>query len=101
MRAIRDGIAKLTWVGDAFALAEAYDEASGEYRGLIAGLGSVAPIGSAAVLVKPDVAQPLIEQRGDGRRVAQAEFRERGTSKRAPGEQFDGATSSRPGSTDA
>ena len=64
--AIRDGIAKLTWAGDAFALAEAYDEASGEYRGLIAGLGSDAPIGAAAVLVKPDVAEPLIEQRGTG-----------------------------------
>jgi hypothetical protein len=58
---VRDGVSKLTWATDAFALAEGVSEESGEYRGLIAGMRSDAPIGSTAVLVKPARAEPLLK----------------------------------------
>src|SRR2546426_10606326 len=57
VQAIRDGVAMLTWQTDTFAYAESHDEGAGRYRGLRG--GQVVPISaeSAALLVKPDVAQ--------------------------------------------
>lgn len=56
-RAIEDGLRQLTC--DHFAYAEAFDEATGRYRGIVAG-ASAAPVmlDSLSVLVKPEVARP-------------------------------------------
>ncbi len=54
--AIQDGGKTLT-VGDTFATAEAYDEASKRYLGLRIGGGAPSVIGSATCVVKPDVAR--------------------------------------------
>ncbi len=57
VRAIRDGVALLTWQSDTFAYAESHDEKATRYRGLRG--GQVITIGSedAGLLVKPDVAR--------------------------------------------
>lgn len=61
LKAIRDGVAMLTWQTDTFAYAESNDEAAGRYRGISAGqLVSLAPE-SSALLVKPDVARRQLD----------------------------------------
>lgn len=64
--AVRNGVASLTWATDSFAVAEAYDEDSDEYRGLAAGFRTEAAMGSTAVVVKPERAQPLVEKQEPG-----------------------------------
>ena len=39
--AVRDGLTLLTWMQDAFAFADIYDEKAGRYRGLRGGVGAV------------------------------------------------------------
>lgn len=57
IRAVRDGVALLTWQTDAFAYAEGFDEATGRYRGLRVGEIINVPEDGPGMLVKPDVAQ--------------------------------------------
>lgn len=61
IKAMRDGIALLTWQTDTFAYAESYDEATGRYRGLFHGHGVNLSADSAGLLVKPDVAKRQID----------------------------------------
>ena len=56
LRAVQRGVAEITWNPDTFAYAEAFDEATGEYRGLHAGAQIDPILNSDAVLVKPAVA---------------------------------------------
>jgi hypothetical protein len=56
LRAIRDGLALLTWRAETFGYAEGYDEAASRYRGLHCGYAVNISSDSAGVLVKPDVA---------------------------------------------
>lgn len=55
---VRDGIGKTTWDVEAFAYADAYDEASGTYLGLAAGANAAtAQVDMVhGLLVKPDIA---------------------------------------------
>jgi predicted AAA+ superfamily ATPase len=61
LRAIRDGVALLTWQPDTFAFAERYDESTGRYLGLRG--GQVVAVGGhgAELLIKPDVARGQME----------------------------------------
>lgn len=61
LRAIRDGVALLTWQTDTFALAESFDEAACRYRGLRGGQVVTLAPETRALLVKPDVARRQIE----------------------------------------
>lgn len=56
LEAIRDGLGQLSWRSDTFAYAQSHDEASGRFLGLKAGEITDVVLGSASVLVKPDVA---------------------------------------------
>ncbi|MGH7119702.1 MAG: ATP-binding protein, partial [Acetobacteraceae bacterium] len=60
-RAIRDGLALLTWRVDTFGYAESYDEATGRYRGLQCGRDISISADSAGVLVKPEVASRQLD----------------------------------------
>jgi predicted AAA+ superfamily ATPase len=73
VKAIREGVALLTWQSDTFAYAESYDEAGGRYRGLRAGQQVTLGAEDAGLLVKPDVARrqldaevPQTKPTGDG-----------------------------------
>ncbi len=58
LRAIRDGLALITWEKDAFAYAESFDEAQGRYRGLRGGLRmDHLEADATGLLVKPEVAR--------------------------------------------
>ncbi|RIK10616.1 MAG: AAA+ family ATPase [Acidobacteria bacterium] len=54
--AIEDGVSKLTWEQDTFGCADAFDEASGRYVGLVAGANARVVVDDASVLVKSEVA---------------------------------------------
>jgi len=57
----REGVKLLTWPSDSFAFADAYDEASGRYRGLRAGqVVNISPE-SSGLLVRPDVARRQLD----------------------------------------
>jgi predicted AAA+ superfamily ATPase len=58
--AIQDGLGLLTWEQDAFAYAEAWDEAEGRYRGLRAGEQGSVIVDGRSVLVKPKVARSQV-----------------------------------------
>ena len=58
--AIQDGLGLLTWEQDAFAYAEAWDEAEGRYRGLRAGEQGSVIVDGRSVLVKPEVARSQV-----------------------------------------
>ncbi len=61
-RAIRDGVALLTWQTDTFAYAESYDEAEGRYRGLRGGQAiSMLDADSPGLIVKPALAWEQIQ----------------------------------------
>jgi predicted AAA+ superfamily ATPase len=73
----REGVARLTWRSETFALADSWDEKKGTYLGLRAGQTVRIAADSGGILVKPDVAAPQLEHE----RAAQAapsEPRERG-----------------------
>jgi predicted AAA+ superfamily ATPase len=55
LEAVRQGLGLLTWQQDAFACADAYDEAAGRYRGLRAGV-QIRSLDLNGLLVKPEVA---------------------------------------------
>jgi predicted AAA+ superfamily ATPase len=56
LRAMRDGIALLTWRTDTFAYSESYDGAAKRYRGLRGGQAVTVEADSPGLLVKPGVA---------------------------------------------
>jgi len=56
--AIRDGLALLTWMQDAFAFADSFDESAGRYRGLRGGqIVTLADSDAPGLLVKCDIAR--------------------------------------------
>ena len=65
-RVLDEGVVDMPmlWQTDAFALAAAYDEAAGRYVGLWAPTSSTsAPVvNDAMLLVRPDVAQPQLDE---------------------------------------
>ncbi len=61
VRAIKDGIALLTWEHDSFAFADEYDEAEKRYRGLQVRREIEITRDSSGLLVKPDVARAQID----------------------------------------
>ena len=67
LRAVRDGVALLTWNLDSFAVADSYDEKDKRYRGLRGGqVISMPDEDSSGILVKPDVAQRQLEKEKAG-----------------------------------
>lgn len=60
-KAIRDGLALLTWESDAFAYAESHDGSAGRYRGLRTGQSITIDASDAGVLVKPSIARAQLE----------------------------------------
>ena len=62
LRAIEQGVGSLSWEQDAFAYADAYDEATGRYRGLIAGAHVDPLLDRTSVIVKPAVARQQFDQ---------------------------------------
>jgi hypothetical protein len=63
VRAVRNGVALLTWDPDTFAYASAFDELAGRYAGLVAGEHAAVTLDATSVLVKPDVAARHVAQR--------------------------------------
>ena len=61
VKAVRDGVALITWPTDGFAYAESFDEGAGRYRGLRAGQRLEIAADDPGLLVKPDVAQRQLE----------------------------------------
>jgi hypothetical protein len=60
--AIREGLALLTWMKDAFAFADSFDEGEGRYRGLRgAQIVSLIDANGPGLLVKPEVARKQID----------------------------------------
>jgi predicted AAA+ superfamily ATPase len=53
LRAMRDGVALLTWAADTFAYAESFDDKAARYRGLRAGQLVAITADDAGLLVKP------------------------------------------------
>ena len=89
VKAIRDGVALLTWQLDTFAYAESHDEGAERYRGLCGGqVVSLSPE-SSGVLVKPDVA----------RRQMDAEAPAAAAANTAGGETSAGTAATRSGGT--
>jgi hypothetical protein len=62
--AIGRGVSSITWEQDAFAYADAFDEASERYSGLVAGSHPTVVVDSRSVVVKPDVARAQLEADG-------------------------------------
>lgn len=62
LRAIKEGLALLTWEQSAFAYAESYDEAAGRYRGLRCGKNIEVSTDDTGLLVRPEVARRQINQ---------------------------------------
>lgn len=60
-KAIRDGLASLTWQLETFAYAESYDEAKNRYLGLKAGQQMHVTAEDPGLLVRPDVARAQME----------------------------------------
>src|SRR5262249_46549051 len=61
-RAIEDGVAKLDWDPGTFAYADAWNEESKRYVGLVAGSHPTVRIDAASLLVKPEVARRQFEE---------------------------------------
>ncbi|HEY9479509.1 MAG TPA: Swt1 family HEPN domain-containing protein, partial [Gemmatimonadaceae bacterium] len=61
VRAIRDGLASLTWQLETFAYAESYDEATKRYLGLRAGRQIDVGAEDPGMLVRPDIARAQME----------------------------------------
>lgn len=74
--AVRSGVALLTWNPDSFAYSSAFDEGTGQYRGLVGGQQTNVVLDAESVLVKPEVAQSQVgvelpggEEPGGGEQV--------------------------------
>jgi hypothetical protein len=61
-RAMEQGVGSLSWEQDAFAYADAYDEASRRYRGLAAGQHVNALLDGLSVVVKPEAARLQLDE---------------------------------------
>lgn len=62
IRAVRDGLALLTWEDDSFAYVESLDEGAGRYRGLRAGQQVALPdTDPPGLLVKPEAARAQLD----------------------------------------
>jgi len=61
VKAIRDGVALLTWQTDTFAYAESYDETVGRYRGVRGGQLITLGADDPGLIVKADVARRQLE----------------------------------------
>jgi hypothetical protein len=62
VRAIESGAADIGWEQDTFAYAQAFDEASGRYLGLVAGSGTTVLIDGLSVVVKPEAAKRQLDE---------------------------------------
>ena len=62
IRAIENGASSMTWEQDAFAYADAFDDATGRYAGLVAGDLASVLIDSASVVVKSEAARRQLDQ---------------------------------------
>jgi hypothetical protein len=60
--AIRHGVSLLDWDPDTFAYASAFDEATGRYKGLVAGEHAAVVLDTESVLVKPETAHEQMEE---------------------------------------
>jgi hypothetical protein len=67
IRAIEDGVSSLTWEQDAFAYAEALDDASGRYLGLRAGEHAPVLIDGSSLVVRSEVARRQFGAEHEGR----------------------------------
>ena len=61
LEAIESGVGLLTWMQDAYAYAESYDEAAGRYRGLRSGQHIVVREDDKGLLVRPNVAKSQLD----------------------------------------
>jgi hypothetical protein len=59
--AVQNGVASTTWEHDAFAYADAWDEATGRYVGLIAGGVPSVLVDGVSVVVKPEAARRQLD----------------------------------------
>jgi predicted AAA+ superfamily ATPase len=62
--AIGHGVLSITWEQDAFAYADAFDEETERFSGLVAGSHASVVVDSRSVVVKPDVARMQLEADG-------------------------------------
>jgi hypothetical protein len=62
VEAIANGVSALTWREDTFAYAQAFDEEAGRYRGLVAGAHPDVVVDGTAVVIRPEVAAPQLEE---------------------------------------
>jgi predicted AAA+ superfamily ATPase len=60
--AVQEGVGRLTWRSETFALADSWDEKKGAYLGLRAGQTARVSADSGGVLVKPDVAAAQLDR---------------------------------------
>lgn len=72
IRAISDGLARLTWAEETFAYAEGYDATNERYLGLVAGQQVALSADSGGMLVRPDVARRQIEREREQREAKPA-----------------------------
>lgn len=61
LEAIESGVGLLTWMQDAYAYAESYDEAVGRYSSLHGGQHIVVHEDDKGLLVRPDVARRRLD----------------------------------------
>jgi hypothetical protein len=61
--AVQEGVGRLTWRSETFALADSWDDKKAVYLGLRAGQASRISADSGGLLVKPDVAAAQIDQK--------------------------------------
>jgi hypothetical protein len=62
VRAAEDGVSRLTWRSETFAIADSWDEKKGGFLGLRGGQTTRVSADSTAVLVKPEAAVAQIER---------------------------------------
>jgi predicted AAA+ superfamily ATPase len=73
LTAFRDGLGLLTWEQDGFAYADGWDEATGRYRGLRAGVQIGGMLDAQSLLVKPTVAVRQLTEEAQKRREKEGE----------------------------
>jgi hypothetical protein len=60
--AIEQGVSSLAWEQETFAYADALDDGTGRYVGLVAGSGALVRIDGASVVVKPEAARKQLDE---------------------------------------